>query len=93
MRLASSRQRQRNAPATRAAIHSAATVAAQMPSTCQNSGRMSTGATWNSRVRKKEMTADTRPLFSAVKNAEPKMAKPVKRKEKANMPKARTVSS
>ena len=32
--------------------------------------------TWNSSVRRKEMAADTVPLFSAVKNAEPKMLKP-----------------
>ena len=55
---------------------SAATTASQMPSTPMISGRVRTDTTWNSSVRRKEIAADTVPLFSAVKNAEPKMLKP-----------------
>ena len=55
---------------------SAATTASQMPSTPMRSGRVKIDTIWNSSVRKKLMAADTAPLFSAVKNAEPKMLNP-----------------
>ena len=58
------------------AMASAATTASQMPSTPMISGRVRMDTTWNSSVRRKEIAADTVPLFSAVKNAEPKMLKP-----------------
>ena len=47
-----------------------------LPSTPMISGRVRMDTTWNSSVRRKEIAADTAPLFSAVKNAEPKMLKP-----------------
>ena len=47
-----------------------------MPSTPMRSGRVKIDTIWNSSVRKKLMAADTAPLFSAVKNAEPKMLNP-----------------
>ena len=34
-------------------------------------GRIRTALTWNTRVRKKEISADNSPLFKAVKNEEP----------------------
>ena len=62
-----------NPPVHTSAMASAATTASQMPSTPMMSGRVRMDTTWNSSVRRKEMAADTAPLSSAVKNAEPKM--------------------
>ena len=59
-----------NPPVHTSAMASAATTASQMPSTPMISGRVRMDTTWNSSVRRKEMAADTVPLFSAVKNAE-----------------------
>ena len=63
-----------------------------MPSTPQNRGKNITAAIWNTKVRRKEIAAETRPLLSAVKKEEPKIANPEKRKEKANIEKACTVT-
>ena len=71
---------------------SAATMDSQIPSTPQISGNTSTAATWNTSVRRKEMAADTSPLFSAVKKEEPKMANPESRKAKEKIKKAWAVS-
>ena len=46
------------------------------PFSSRNSGSTNTQMIWNTSVRANEITADTSPLFSAVKNAEPKMLKP-----------------
>ena len=54
---------------TNAAI-SAAVTDSQIPSSSRNAGRISTPAHWNTSVRKKEMAADTKPLFSAVKKCQ-----------------------
>ena len=64
---------------TTAAISSAKTIAYQMPSTPNSKGNRSTAPSSNTKVRKKEINADTCPLFSAVKKAEPKTATPVNR--------------
>ena len=77
-----------NRRATAAATSSAATMEIQIPSIPQISGKISTAAAWNTRVRRKEMRAEIRPLFSAVKKPEPNMAKPAKRKEKEKILKA-----
>ena len=55
----------------------------QMPSTSQNSGKISTAADWNTNVLKNDIEAETSPLFSAVKNAEAKMANPENRNDNA----------
>ena len=73
------------------AINSAITIDTQIPSTSNRSGKMTTADIWNTNVLKKEMSADTSPLFSAVKNEEPNIAIPANRKEKANIEKALTV--
>ena len=49
---------------------SATVMAHQMPSTSKKMGRISTEADWNTSVRRKEMAADTPPLFRAVKKPE-----------------------
>ena len=41
-----------------------------------------TATVWNTSVRKNEIMAETGPLLRAVKNEEPKMAKPVNRNAK-----------
>ena len=55
---------------------SAVTIESQMPRRPRNSGSSSTASTWNTSVRKKAISADTRPSLSAVKKEQPKMAKP-----------------
>ena len=49
---------------------SAATIEYQMPSSFKIRGTVNTDATWNTRVLIKEITADTSPLFNAVKKDE-----------------------
>ena len=44
------------------------------------SGKTSTAIIWNTSVLMNDMSADTRPLLSAVKNDEPNIAIPEKRK-------------
>ena len=65
---------------TNSAAISAATTESQMPFMPSRWGNTRMAVTWNTRVRRKEITADTMPLLSAVKNAEPKMLKPQSRK-------------
>lgn len=55
----------------------------QMPSMPNSIGSTMTAATWNTSVRRNEMTAETSPLLSAVKNAEAYMANPMNRKHRA----------
>ena len=66
------------------AINSANTTDNQIPSTSKKRGNMSTAPTWNTNVLKKEIIAEISPLFSAVKNDEPKMLKPLNKKESTN---------
>ena len=54
----------------------------QTPSTPKNIGNINTVAIWKTRVRKKEIAADTAPLLSPVKNDEAKMQNPEKKKER-----------
>ena len=68
-----------------AAISSATTMDIQIPSTPHTSGKSKIAAIWKTSVRRKEIAADTGPLFRAVKKPEPKIAKPAKRKEKENI--------
>ena len=49
------------------------------PSSFQISGSSSTVEVWNTRVRINEITAETMPLFSAVKKDEAKIYVPAKR--------------
>lgn len=56
-------------------------MAAQMPSMPQKIGKISTAATWNTTVLRKEIVADTIPLLRAVKNEEPKILNPQSKKE------------
>ena len=65
-----------------AAISSAITTESHIPSISITKGSKSTAAIWNTKVRKNDIVAEIRPLFSAVKKDEPKMARPAKRKEK-----------
>ena len=73
------------------AINSAITMDIQMPSTSKTKGRSKMAAVWNTKVLKKEMSAETRPLLRAVKNEEPNIAIPAKRNEKANIENASIV--
>ena len=69
-----------NATDNAAAASSATTMDIQIPSSSNTSGNKITAAIWKTNVLKNDMTAEIRPLLSAVKNDEPKMAKPAKRK-------------
>ncbi len=62
-----------------------------MPPIPNISGNSITAAVWNTKVLKKEIMAETSPLFNAVKNEEPNIAIPAKRKENANIENAFTV--
>ena len=70
---------------------SAATIENQMPSSPQSCGKISSAATWNTSVRKKEISAEVRPSPSAVKKDEPKMEKPESRNENEKIANACTV--
>ena len=63
-----------------AAASSATTMDIQIPSSSNTSGNSITAAIWKTSVLKNDMSAEIRPLLSAVKNDEPKMANPAKRK-------------
>ena len=63
------------------AMDSETTIAHQMPSRPKISGSSSTAAIWQIRVRTKEITAEIRPLFSAVNRELPKILKPHSRKD------------
>jgi len=65
------------------AKNSATTVENQIPSSFHISGIIITAAVWNKRVLRKDISAEIGPSFRAVKKAEPKMAMPAKKKEKA----------
>lgn len=73
--------RKRSVTAT--AINSAATIEYHIPSRPKNSGKIITAALWNKSVLRNDISAEVRPSFKAVKNAEPNMAVPAKIKEKA----------
>lgn len=60
---------------------SAITIDAQIPSTSQKIGNISTARISKTSVRTKEIMAEVIPSFNAVKNDEPKIAKPEKRNE------------
>ena len=64
---------------TKAAIISAKTMEYHIPFTPNNMGNRSTAPSSKTKVRKKEISADTNPLLRAVKKAEPKIAIPVNR--------------
>ena len=83
----------RNSAVTATDMTSAATIDSQMPSSSQISGKMSTAATWNTSVRKNEMSAEVIPSPSAVKNDEPKIEKPDSRKENEKIENACAVIS
>ena len=70
---------------------SAPTMDSHMPSSSQMSGNSITAASWNTSVRRKDISALVRPSLSAVKNDEPKIEKPENRNANENMPKACTV--
>ena len=65
-----------------AAISSAKTMEYHMPSTPNNTGSKSTAPSSKTKVRKKDINADTFPSFRAVKKAELKIAIPEKKYEK-----------
>ena len=60
------------------AATSATQTAHQIPSTPKIAGRISTEPLWKTRVRRKDIAAETAPLLSAVKNPEAKILKPAK---------------
>ena len=62
---------------------SAITAEIQIPFTPINSGRIITAEVLNTKVLKKEMTAEMTPLLKAVKKADPKIFIPVRMKQKA----------
>ena len=61
---------------------SAITIEYQMPSRSKKMGSIITASDWNTRVRKKDIIAEIMPLLRAVKNPDPQIAIPEKRKEK-----------
>ena len=67
---------------TAAAENSAITVANQMPSTCKNIGKIKTAAVSKIKVLKKEIIAETKPSFNAVKKDEPYIARGANKNEK-----------
>ena len=68
--------------AERASARTSATfTASQMPSMPMSAGRRKTQPSSNTRVRVKEMTADTGPLLRAVNQADANMLNPQIRKE------------
>ena len=50
---------------------SATATDAQIPSRPKTKGKVNITAIWNKSVREKDISADTGPLFKAVKKAEP----------------------
>lgn len=70
---------------------SANTFAAHTPSSSQSRGSVITQTTCNTSVRMNDMIAETSPLLSAVKNAEPKILKPITEKMNAQIKKPRRV--
>ena len=56
---------------------SAPTTASHTPLSPQINGRIKMNAIWKTRVRKNEITAEIRPLLSAVKNADAKIFIPL----------------
>ena len=65
--------------------NSATGIASHAPVIPKNRGRVSRDSTINTRVRKNEMIADTRPLDRAVKKPEEAILKPLNRKLKAKI--------
>ena len=55
---------------------SAATMASQIPSRSKIIGSSTTAQIWQTKVRTKEITAEIRPLLSAVNRELPKILKP-----------------
>ena len=68
---------------TTTAINSATIIDIHIPSRPSTRGRSITDAHWKTRVHIKDISAEVSPSLRAVKNAEPKIATPAKRKEKA----------
>lgn len=66
------------------ASNSATPMASQMPSIPSTSGRNTTIMDWNKNVLAKEIVAETKPLFNAVKKAELNILKPPIKNDKAN---------
>ena len=60
---------------------SATVMAHQTPSKPKKRGKIKTAATSKTTVRRKEIAAETIPLFNAVKEDEPKILKQIKRNE------------
>lgn len=67
---------------TASAIKSDATTENQMSFKPQIKGKINTAAIWKTRVRRKEIKAETSPLFNAVKKEEPYIDMPAKRNAK-----------
>ena len=67
------------------AIISAATIEIHIPLILKKTGSISTAEIWNTSVRKNEISAEIRPLLSAVKKEEPKIDIPANRNEKEKM--------
>ena len=62
---------------TTKAANSAATTENQMPKTPKNAGRIKIAAISNKKVRKKEISAETKPLLNAVKNEDAHVLMPL----------------
>ena len=68
---------------TATAINSAVIMDNHIPSRPKKTGKIITAAHSKTRVLKNEISAEVSPSLRAVKNAEPKIAKPAKKNEKA----------
>ena len=64
---------------TNSAKNSAITMDNHTPVMPINPGRINTIMIWNTKVRRKEIAADTAPLFSAVKKEDPQTFMPLTR--------------
>ena len=62
---------------TTKAANSATTTENQMPNTPKSAGRIKIAAISNKKVRKKEISAETKPLFNAVKNEDAHVLMPL----------------
>ena len=70
---------------------SAVAVASQMPFVWNKRGKVRMATVWNRKVRRKEMVAETMPLFKAVKKAEENTLIPISAKVTAYKRKPCTV--
>ena len=78
---------------TNKAKNSATIIDSQTPVIPKNSGNIRTATVWKTSVLKKEIIAEVKPSFSAVKKPDEKIAKPINKKLNAKILNPDTVNS